>query len=817
MYYSITENSINMISSLKDKISFREFQQEILDDYKLAHLSRQLSMIGRKEVLNGKAKFGIFGDGKELVQIALAKTFQNGDWRSGYYRDQTFMLATGMITPEEIFSQLYGDTNLQHNPSNAGRNFNNHFSTRSLNEDGSWKDLVHQKNSAADISPTAGQMPRLIGLAYASKLFRNNPLYRGYNKLSNNGNEVAFGTIGDASTSEGHFFEVLNAAGVMQIPLALTIYDDGYGISVPCSVQTIKSNISDVLQGFAKNDNSNGLLIYRCKGWDYPALCKMFAEGIEKCREGHVPVVFHITELTQPLGHSTSGSHERYKSVERLDWEAQHDPLNIMRDWILSTDLASAADLDSIEQNASIQAIEVRENAWNKYNNPLIEEKQQLLSIINKKSCVCNNDKVDKIEVISRNLSRLDSPIRKDIISTARKLLRVICSNCPSREQLQVNLTKWINQQMIENAVRYSDCLYIENKNSSLNVSEIKPVYSEDSKMVHGREIIRDNFDKLLDKYPLLVAFGEDVGNIGGVNQTYEGLQSKYGDLRVSDCGIRESSIIGQGIGLALRGFRPIAEIQYFDYLLFALQTISDDLATTHWRTRGGQSVPLIISTRGHRLEGVWHSGSPLSMVINSIRGVYVCVPRDMTQAAGFYNTLLEGHDPALVIEPLNGYRLKELRPDNMGEFKVPLGIPEIIIPGDDITLVTYGSCVRIAHDAVLQLKEHNIHVELIDVQTLLPFDIHHTIAHSVKKTKKILFFDEDVPGGASAFMMQKVVEQKAWQYLEIPPKTLSAKEHRPAYTTDGDYFSNPSAEDVFETIYNIMNQLNSSRFPKIF
>lgn len=805
-------------SSFKENFSFQEFREEILHDYLLANQSRQLSILGRKEVLTGKAKFGIFGDGKEIAQIAYARNYKPGDWRSGYYRDQTFMLAAGLLTLEEFFSQLYGDTDLENNPGNGGRNFNNHFSTRSIDEAGNWKILTSQKNSSSDISPTGGQMPRLLGLAWASKLFRNNHELHQFKNLSDNGNEVAFGSIGDASTSEGHFFEILNAAGVLQVPMAIAIWDDGYGISVPRKLQTVKDSISEALKGFEKEPQTNGILIYRVKGWDYPELCDVFERGIAVCRKEHVPVLFHVEELTQPQGHSTSGSHERYKSVERLRWEEEYDCLKKMREWILEAGITDAGHLDEIEKQAFEDAKSARDAAWQIFQKPIKSARKKLLQIIDNKTCVCKSESLDKISLYTRNLKNLENPLRKDNIITAKKILRHVCLDCKHREQLKHQLEDWLDKEYLKHFEHYSANLYVEASSSVLNVEEIKPVFSENSPVVPGREIIRDNFDSLFQKYPLLVAFGEDIGIIGGVNQTYERIQEKYGTLRITDTGIRETSIIGKGIGLALRGMRPIAEIQYFDYLLFALQTISDDLATTSWRTAGGQTVPLIISTRGHRLEGVWHSGSPLSMVINSIRGVYVCVPRNMTQAAGFYNTLLEGQDPALVIEPLNSYRLKEQRPDNIGEYRIPLGTPEIMESGKDITLVTYGSCVRIALDAIVQLKEFGISVELIDVQTLLPFDINEMIVESIKKTNRVLFFDEDVPGGATAFMMQKVVEEQgAYQYLDSPPRTLSAMEHRPAYTTDGDYFSNPNAENVFETVYEIMHEVNPGKYPELY
>ncbi len=805
-------------TSYTKNLNYQQFVKEVVSDYKLALLSRQLSLTGRKEVLTGKAKFGIFGDGKEIVQIAYAKQFRAGDWRSGYYRDQTFMMASGLLNAEEFFSQLYGTADDQVCPGNAGRSFNNHFATRNVNPQGEWLDLTKQKNSASDLSPTAGHMPRLLGLGLASKLVRQHPEYQRFPGISNHGNEVAFGMIGDASTSEGHFFEVMNAAGVLQIPVAVAIYDDGFGISVPTSVQTIKANISAALRGFEKNGGNTGIILYEAFGWDYPGLCRIFEEGIRKCRTEHVPVLFHIKELTQPLGHSTSGSQERYKTPERLQWEKDHDCLVMMKDWLLRHNLSSEDQLAAFETEVADVVARARESAWAIYQQAIRKEKTDLLKIIKNKSCVCRNENIDKIRLYTNNLIHIENPIRKDNISTAKKILRHVCADCPKRESFKDNLMQWLNKNYVSGYEKYSAFLYNETDHAALNVSGIAPVYTAESPESTGREILRDNFDALFSKYPLLLAFGEDVGKIGGVNQTYEGLQTKYGNHRIFDTGIRETSIIGKGIGLALRGFRPIAEIQYFDYLLYALQTLSDDLATTHWRTAGGQSIPLIISTRGHRLEGIWHSGSPLSMVINSIRGIFVCVPRNMTQAAGFYNTLLEGSDPALVIEPLNAYRLKEIRPENIGEFRVPLGKPEVLVTGTDVTLVTYGSCVRIAMDAVKQLREFNIHVELIDVQTLLPFDIEETIAVSIRKTNRVVFFDEDVPGGATAYMMQKVLEEQgAFKYLDSEPRTLAAREHRPAYSTDGDYFSNPNAENVFETIYAVMHEVNPKRFPHLY
>jgi pyruvate/2-oxoglutarate/acetoin dehydrogenase E1 component/TPP-dependent pyruvate/acetoin dehydrogenase alpha subunit len=800
------------------KLTFEEFRQEVLDDYMIVNLSRQCSILGRKEVLTGKAKFGIFGDGKEIAQVAMAKNFRNGDWRSGYYRDQTFMLATGICRPEELFAQVYGDTDPEINPGNSGRLMNSHFSTPNRISNGSPVDLMAQKNSAADLSPTAAQMPRLIGLAYASKLFRNNPDLRGYPHLSAGGNEVAFGMIGDAGTSEGHFFETFNAAGVLQIPLAVAVWDDGYGISVTKEYQTTKMSISEAMRGFEEDDTHKGILIYKGKGWDYPGLCKMFETGLTRCREDHIPVLFHIEEMTQPLGHSTSGSHERYKSKKRLEWEEEFDPIIKMREWMISAGIADEKLLDEFEEQAGRRAVEARDNAWQNYIGPIRKEKEELLKILNNKSCVCKTDKFDKVTTLATNLKKVLNPVRKDNFSTAKKILRYICPDCPSRNELQAVINEWLDKNSANAWSKYGTNLYNERPTSVLNINEIKPVYHDNPDMIDGRELLRDNFDHLFAEYPLLVTFGEDTGRIGDVNQGLAGLQQKYGELRITDTGIREATIIGQGIGMALRGFRPVAEIQYFDYLLFGLQTLSDDLSTLHYRTNGKQSAPLIIRTRGHRLEGMWHAGSPLSMVINSIRGIYVCVPRDLTRAAGFYNTLLDGDDPALVIEPLNAYRLKEPRPLNMGKFKVPLGIPEVLQEGDDVTIVTYGSCVRIAGEAVKQLSQFGIKAELIDVQTLLPFDIRGIALNSVMKTNRIVFFDEDVPGGATAFMMQKVLgEQGGYRYLDSEPRTITKKEHRPAYGTDGDYFSNPNTEEVFETIYSMMQESDPLKYPEIF
>jgi 2-oxoisovalerate dehydrogenase E1 component len=818
LFFAVKLDWMSMLTEKEDKISFDKFRDEVLADYKLAHISRQCSILARKEVLTGKAKFGVFGDGKELAQIAMAKQFREGDWRSGYYRDQTFMMAAGIVSSEIFFAQIYGDTDEQFNPGNAGRSFNNHFSTPNIDDKGNWLNLMEQKNTAADLSPTAAQMPRLVGLAYASKLFRQNKDLGSYNQYSSNGDEVAFGMIGEASTSEGHFFETLNAAGVLQIPMAVAVWDDGYGISVTRDLQTVKDSISKAMKGFEVSGKDSGILIYKARGWDYPELCKIFTEGIDRCRKEHIPVLFHIDEMTQPLGHSSSGSHERYKSTERLTWEKDFDPLIKMRDWILETGISNQEELDKTEEQALEEVLVSRDIAWKHYTKTIDKERNELFNILDSKGCKCETDKIDKVSILSKNLRKVRNPIRKDNFSTAKKILRHVCLDCPIRDNLKADVNAWLNKYYDEAWNHYSAYLYNEKKGSVLRVTPIKPEYDEESSEVTGRDVLRENFDSLFAKHPLLVTFGEDTGKIGGVNQSLEGLQEKYGELRITDTGIREVTIIGQGIGLALRGFKPIAEIQYFDYLLYGLQTISDDLATMHYRTKGTQSAPVIIRTRGHRLEGIWHSGSPLSMVINSIRGVYVCVPRDMTRAAGFYNTLLEGDDPALVIEPLNGYRLKEKLPSNPGEFRLPLGIPEILKRGKDISLITYGSCVRIAQEAVSQLEDFGIDVELIDVQTLIPFDLHESILDSVKKTARVVFFDEDVPGGATAYMMQKVLEEQgAFTYLDSPPRTITGRDHRPAYGTDGDYFSNPSAEDVFETIYDMLHEADPGRYPRIY
>lgn len=792
-------------------------KEDVLNDFRIANESRQVSLMGRREVLTGKAKFGIFGDGKEVPQLALAKFYENGDWRSGYYRDQTLMFATGIMSLEEFFAQLYGDTDVSANPSNGGRLMNNHFASRSLDENGEWKNLTQQKNTSPDISPTAGQMPRLLGLALASKIYRNVPELSSMTKFSNKGNEVAFGTIGDASTSEGHFFETLNAAGVLKVPLVMSVWDDGYGISVPQKYQTTKQNISELLKGFEKDENGDGFLIFRVKGWDYPELIKTYKEAVAAARKDHTPVLVHVMELTQPQGHSTSGSHERYKSEERLKWEREFDGLLKMKEWILSEKIGTEEELQEIETAALKRAKEAKKKAWLNYFKPIKKRRDDFLKMVDITTCNCA--KTAKIDAIKNDLSKIAEPIRSDITSSGKKILRLICDSCSNPENsLKKKVTQWMEQDAEENLERYSSHLFSRSDKAALKAENIRPTYDSEPELVPGREILRDNFDYLFDKYNELLIFGEDVGNIGGVNQTLEGLQKKYGELRVADTGIREATIIGQGLGMALRGLRPIAEIQYFDYLLYGLQTMSDDLATMHYRTKGGQKAPMIISTRGHRLEGIWHSGSPLSMVINSIRGIHVLVPRNMTQASGFYNTMLASDEPALIIEPLNGYRLREPKPNNIGEYQVPIGKSEILEEGNDVTIVTYGSCVRIAQDAVKQLREHSISAELIDVQSLLPFDLDQTISKSLEKTNKVLFFDEDVPGGATSYMMQKVLEdQNGWQHLDSKPQTLTAQDHRAAYSSDGDYYSNPNAEDVFDVVYNMMNEYNPEKYPKIF
>ncbi|MFT3687295.1 MAG: thiamine pyrophosphate-dependent enzyme [Phycisphaerales bacterium] len=794
----------------KTEITFEDFKTEVLNDYKIATISRECSLLGRKEVLTGKAKFGIFGDGKEVPQLAMAKAFQNGDFRSGYYRDQTFMMAIGHLSIQQFFAGLYGHSDLEHDPMSAGRQMGGHFSTHSIDENGNWKNLTQQKNSSADISPTAGQMPRLLGLAQASKIYRNVRGLEGFSNFSSNGNEIAWGTIGNASTSEGLFFETINAAGVLQVPMVISVWDDEYGISVHARHQTTKENISEILKGFQRDEETKGYEILTVKGWDYPALVATYEKAAEIAREEHVPVLIHVQQLTQPQGHSTSGSHERYKNAERLGWEAEFDCLAQMRKWLIQNELATAEELDTIDTEAKKQVLEGKKAAWTAFVAPMKEEQQELVSLLN--SIAASSSKQAFIEKEASDLAAIKEPIRKEILSTARKVLRLIV-NENGRQQLAA----WITNYTEKIQPKFSSHLFSESDKNVLKAKEVAPTY-DNSEDVDARLVLRDNFDAIFSKYPEALVFGEDAGNIGDVNQGLEGMQEKYGELRVADAGIREATILGQGIGMAMRGLRPIAEIQYLDYLLYAIQIMSDDLATLQYRTKGRQKAPLIVRTRGHRLEGIWHSGSPMGMIINAIRGIHVLVPRNMTKAAGFYNTLLETDEPALVVECLNGYRLKEKMPTNLGEFKTPIGVVETIKTGSDITIVSYGSTLRIIEQAAKELQEIGIDVEIIDAQSLLPFDINQDCAKSVKKTNRLLVIDEDVPGGASAFILQQIVDQQnAYLHLDSQPQTLASKAHRPAYGTDGDYFSKPSAEDVFEKVYAIMHEAKPNQYPSLY
>lgn len=801
-----TKKSSNTYSAARKK--------EILADYKLGWLSRNMSLLGRKEVLTGKAKFGIFGDGKEIPQIAMSKVFQNGDFRSGYYRDQTFMLAIGGVTPKQFFAQLYATPDETLDPHSGGRQMNAHFATRLIDEHGEWKTQTDSKNTSSDISPTAGQMVRLLGLAQASKVYRNEKALKGkeWEKFSKKGNEVAFGTIGDASTSEGLFWETINAAGVLEVPMIISVWDDGYGISVEKKYQTTKESISEVLKGFQREKGTNGFEILKTKAWDYIHLIETYEKASEIARKEHVPVLIHVEEVTQPQGHSSSGSHERYKNEERLKFEEEFCCLDRLKQWILKEKIATAKQLEEIESETQEEVNKAKQDAWDDYISPIKKEKAEVLGLIQK----LDEEFADSgIKDIAKKLKNTASPIRKDVNSAAKQALIATAGKSSS---VRDELNSWVKKNRELNAERYSSHLFSEGKNSPLNVEEIRPKYGEKPKKVDGRVVVRDNFDYIFDKYPNTIVFGEDAGKLGDVNKGLEGLQEKYGEIRVSDTGIREATILGQGIGMALRGLRPIADIQYLDYLLYCFQGISDDLATLRYRTKGGQAAPLIVRTRGHRLEGVWHSGSPMGVIISGARGVHLCVPRDLTTAAGFYNTLLQGDDPAIVIEPLNGYRLKENFPENIGEFTTPLGIPEILEEGDDITIVSYGSTLNIVHSVVPKLKEMGISVELIDVRTLLPFDRNHMIVESLKKTNRLLVIDEDVPGGASAFITQNVVEEQGgYNYLDSKPVCLSAKAHRPAYATDGDYFSKPNAEDVIEAAYSIMSESDPARFPDIY
>ena len=788
---------------------------DVLRDYSLAVQSRQASLVGRREVLSGKAKFGIFGDGKELAQIAMAKAVRPGDFRTGYYRDQTFMFAIGATTIQQFFAQLYAHADVIAEPNSAGRQMNSHFATRLLNDDGSWRDQTQQFNSAADLSPTASQMPRLVGLGYASRLYRELDDLRHMTTFSRNGNEVAFGTIGNASTAEGHFWETVNAIGVLRLPVVLSIWDDEYGISVPNVHQITKGNLSEILAGFRREaEGEPGFEIFTVKGWDYPALVETYARAAELARDEHVPVILHVIEMTQPQGHSTSGSHERYKTPERLAWEQEYDCLRKMREWIIAQRIAPPGELDNIERNAEKLVENFRVRAWQSFTRPIYDERLEAAGLM--EAIEATSPQAEAVAAVRRRLLAKDAPLRRDVFSGVAEVLTLTRGEARQADTPVGRLLAWQQGQLATNRERYSSHLYSRSDESPLRVAEVKPVYAADARHVPGAQILNAAFDAMLARDPRVVAFGEDVGLLGGVNQTWAGLQKKYGALRVSDTGIREATIIGQAIGLALRGLRPIAEIQYLDYLLYGLQILSDDLASLHWRTRGGQKAPVIISTRGHRLEGVWHAGSPMAAVLNLLRGVHVCVPRDMTQAAGFYNTLLRGDDPGLVIEVLNGYRLKEQMPANIGEVTVPLGVPEVLREGDDITLVTYGASCRIAVEAAEALADVGIGVEVIDVQTLLPFDRYGRILESLRKTSRVAFLDEDMPGGTTAYMLREVLEtQGGFAWLDAEPRTIPARPHRPAYGSDGAYFSKPNAEDVFAVLYDMMNEASPARFPR--
>ena len=805
----------------QDPMDFESFKKQVLADYQLACESREASLLGRKEVLTGKAKFGIFGDGKELAQIALAKQFQNGDFRSGYYRDQTIMMAIGELTIEQYFAGLYAHTDVDIEPQSAGRQMGGHYSTRNLDANGEWKNLMLQKNSSADISPTGGQMPRLVGLAQASKVYRqqealkSNPAFQ---KFTNGGNEVAFGTIGDASTSEGPFWESINAAGVLQVPMVMSVWDDGYGISVPRELQTTKGSISDALSGMQRTTDKPGYEIFITKGWDYAHLCETYEKAVKLAREEHIPVLVHVKEVNQPQGHSTSGSHERYKSPERLEWETTFDCIHKFKEWILSFEakgmaIASEEELNTIQAAAKELVRSSKNTAWSRFTDSMKQDQADLVSVL--KAVAAESTQSVFIQKDIETLEKEKEPIRRDLLTLARKVLRQIREENISSKK---TLGNWIQSMISGNFDRYSSHLHSQSAHSAMNVPAVAPKYADDVQMEDGRIILRENYRTILENRPEVLVFGEDAGKIGGVNQSLEGLQEQFGEIRVSDTGIRECTIIGQGIGMAMRGLRPIAEIQYLDYLLYAIQIMSDDLATVQYRTKGGQKAPLIVSTRGHRLEGIWHSGSPMGMIVNSIRGIHVCVPRNMTKAAGFYNTLLQADEPALVIEPLNGYRTKERMPINFGSFTEALGMPEIVKEGKDITLVSYGSTFNLCEVAVQQLENMGISVELIDVQTLLPFDIEHMISDSLAKTNRLLIVDEDVSSGATGFMLDKIlVEQKGYYHLDSAPETLSSKDHRPAYGSDGDYFSKPSIDDIIEKVYGMMHEADPSSYPSLY
>ncbi|MER3317097.1 MAG: thiamine pyrophosphate-dependent enzyme [Allomuricauda sp.] len=797
--------------STSSDISFDDFKSQILQDYETAVTSRECSLMGRREVLSGKAKFGIFGDGKELPQLAMARAFQDGDFRSGYYRDQTFMMALGYLNPKAFFHGLYATTDLEKEPMSAGRQMGGHFVTHSLNEDGSWKNLTEQKNSSADISCTAGQMPRLLGLAQASKIYRN---VEGIDQtnFSKNGNEVAWGTIGNASTSEGHFFETLNAAGVMQVPMVICIWDDEYGISVPSKYHTTKGDISEALSGLQRDEDNEGFEILKVNGWDYTALIHAFENASDIAREGHIPVLIHVKELTQPQGHSTSGSHERYKSAERLEWERENDCNKRFREWIIDNGISTEEELKKVEREIKHKVRAAKKEAWSEFLKPQLEAKKQLVQLLDKAASQSPNRAF--ITKLKNDLIAIEEPLKKDLASKSRKALRYLLGeSTPEKQQLQ----QWVDNFITTHEYEYGSHLYNEVGNKATKIEPVLPSYANDTDEVDGRVILRDNFDKLFSKYPEALVFGEDTGNIGDVNQGLEGLQKKFGELRVADTGIRETTIIGQGIGMALRGLRPIAEIQYLDYILYAIQTLSDDLSTLMYRTVGKQKAPLLVRTRGHRLEGIWHSGSPMGGLIHLLRGMYILAPRNMTQAAGFYNTLMKSDEPALIIESLNGYRLKEKKPSNLGEFCTPIGKVETLKEGTDITLLSYGSTLRIVEQVAQDLLEVGIDAEIIDAQSLLPFDLEHDVVKSLEKTNRFLVVDEDVPGGCSAYLMQEVVEkQGGYKYLDSAPQTLSAKAHRPAYASDGDYFSKPNAEDIFEKVYQIMHESDPKSFPAL-
>ncbi|MCF6347886.1 MAG: thiamine pyrophosphate-dependent enzyme [Flavobacteriaceae bacterium] len=794
------------------KLSYKEFKKEILHDYNIAVVSRECSILGRREVLTGKAKFGIFGGGKEVPQLAMAKAFKNGDWRSGYYRDQTFMMAIGELTPEQFFAGLYAHTDIKAEPHAAGRQMGGHFMTHTLNEDGSWKNQLEQKNVSADISPTASQMPRLLGLAQASKIYRNIDALKKTNSFSDNGNEIAWGTIGNASTSEGHFFETFNAAGVLQVPMVISVWDDEYGISVPAKYQTTKENISEILKGFQRDKNSKGYEIFIVNGWDYSKLIDVYNQASTVARNEHVPVLIHVKELTQPQGHSTSGSHERYKNDERLEWENKHDCISKMRKWVISI-FENEEELINIEKEAKKEVNAAKRTAWNSYLHDIIQAQKQVLNILEKVAEKSKNKPL--ILKLKNELAAIKDPSKKEIISAARRTLRyLIDENNAEKTQL----LHWIENYNKEQSKNYNTHLFSETKNNAKTVKEVKPTYDENATLVDARVLLKNNFDSILSRYKEVLIFGEDVGRIGDVNQGLEGLQEKYGKLRVADTGIREATIMGQGIGLAMRGLRPIAEIQYLDYLLYGLQILSDDLATLRYRSVGKQKAPLIVRTRGHRLEGIWHSGSHMGAVIHLLRGMYILTPRNMTKAAGFYNTLLQSDEPALIVENLNGYRLKEKLPNNIGDFTTPIGIVETIKEGKDVTIVSYGSTLKIVEEAAKELTQIGIDAEIIDAQTLLPFDLNHDVLKSVQKTNRLIIADEDVPGGASGYLLNEILNtQNAYKYLDSKPMTITAKSHRAAYGTDGDYFSKPSVEDIFEKVYTLMHEADPNTYKKIY